>query len=569
MHRTIFPFVGHTMTTASISSPPDRQGVQLRSRCVVFFLVAICVPLLYATFTGHVWEDFLITFRHSKNLVEGHGLVYTVGERVHGFTSPIGTLLPAACHAVVRMFYSTENYIPALALFRIFTVIAFAAAGTVMFRAMLLEPGLDRWSPYLFAALYLTEPKSVAFTINGQETAFMLLLVVMGLIAAHRGIEANWKLAAIAWAGLMWTRPDGFVFIGALGLAGLVFAKGDRKPAWLASIRAGLVCVAAYMPWLLWVWWYYGSPIPHTIIAKGVQASRIDYLDPVSIFREILSQYPRTAMSIFEPIYAAYGGWPVRYTNPPVFIMALLATFYWASPGKDRLARIASFAFMLTCAYMAHLNRVFTTFPWYLAPVALLGTVVVARAVLEICGLIWRSARSPYVARTIQAAVVVAGLFHLIGTTIQFRIQQEIIEDGVRSQIGLWFRGNMNPGETILLEPIGYIGYYSNAKLYDWPGLVSPEVVDVRRKGGRDMTAAVKALKPDWLVLRPHERRYIGMDPEVLRSYNNVLVFDASGDIESKGWFPGKDLVLLDARFFIMRRVGATTEMPTPPSATQ
>src|SRR5688500_19444741 len=55
----------------------------------------VVVSLGFAAFTGHMWEDYLITFRASFNLATGNGLVYEPGERVHSFTSPIGTLLPA------------------------------------------------------------------------------------------------------------------------------------------------------------------------------------------------------------------------------------------------------------------------------------------------------------------------------------------------------------------------------------------------------------------------------------------------------------------------------------------
>ena len=51
------------------------------------------VPTAYTLYTNHIWEDFFITFRHSQNLCEGKGLVYNEGERVHGFTSPLGVLL--------------------------------------------------------------------------------------------------------------------------------------------------------------------------------------------------------------------------------------------------------------------------------------------------------------------------------------------------------------------------------------------------------------------------------------------------------------------------------------------
>src|SRR3954468_10164392 len=56
---------------------------------------AALVCIGFAAFTGHIWEDYFITFRSSLNLATGHGLVFQPGERVHTFTSPLGTLLPA------------------------------------------------------------------------------------------------------------------------------------------------------------------------------------------------------------------------------------------------------------------------------------------------------------------------------------------------------------------------------------------------------------------------------------------------------------------------------------------
>jgi hypothetical protein len=53
---------------------------------VAVFLVA----LVFAIYTQHVWEDYWITFRCSRNLATGNGLVYTPGERLHSFTSPLG-----------------------------------------------------------------------------------------------------------------------------------------------------------------------------------------------------------------------------------------------------------------------------------------------------------------------------------------------------------------------------------------------------------------------------------------------------------------------------------------------
>lgn len=56
------------------------------------FLGVFFLAVGWVSYTDHVWEDYFITYRASKNLAEGNGLTYTVGERVHSFTSPLGVL---------------------------------------------------------------------------------------------------------------------------------------------------------------------------------------------------------------------------------------------------------------------------------------------------------------------------------------------------------------------------------------------------------------------------------------------------------------------------------------------
>jgi hypothetical protein len=82
---------------------------------MVVGVVTFLLPLLFAGYTQHLWEDFYITYRISQNLVAGHGLVFEPGEKVHAFTSPLGTLLPAFCSWVV----GGHNDVAAVWIFRV------------------------------------------------------------------------------------------------------------------------------------------------------------------------------------------------------------------------------------------------------------------------------------------------------------------------------------------------------------------------------------------------------------------------------------------------------------------
>ena len=104
------------------------------------FACAVAVPLIFTWFTGQIWEDFFITFRHARNWALGEGLVYQIGERVHGFTSPLNVGLLALFD---RAFGAPESYLPALWAYRVVNIACFAS-GAVLFARLLLVQGSPR-----------------------------------------------------------------------------------------------------------------------------------------------------------------------------------------------------------------------------------------------------------------------------------------------------------------------------------------------------------------------------------------------------------------------------------------
>src|SRR5262249_9351189 len=149
-------------------------------------------------------------------------------------------------------------------------------------------------------------------------------------------------------------------------------------------------------------------------------------------------------------------------------------------------------------------------FPWYYCLPALLGFVTLSGLLAQAI-----SARRKIPHRTaevlkflfvvISLTVVLGGAWLTIQSAKQLKLQQAIIENGTRREIGLWLREHAAPSDTVLLEPLGYIGYFSGLKTYDVPGLSSREVVEVESRFGVSWGAIAAELHPKWLVLRPDE----------------------------------------------------------------
>jgi hypothetical protein len=517
-----------------------------RRELMLFAAAAFAVPLLFALYTGHIWEDYFITFLHSQNLVDGHGLVYRAGERVHGFTSPLGTLLPALCYWVT----GHSSYLPALWLFRVFSAAAFAGGG-VLFLQALRAAGTGKYVCVAFAVLYLLDVKAVDFSVNGMETGFMLLFLGWGVYLLARDELRHWPAVGLMWAGLMWTRPDGCVYIAALALAGLVFGPGRRRPRLAALAKAAAVCAVLYLPWFLWAWSYYGSPVPNTIRAKAANLGD-GYEDWGHTLLVTLQRWPDRAADVFRPTYLGFGGWDLLHKVLPQYL-ALFGLVYWLFPVNDRLGRQASFCFALLTLYLAFLHG---AYPWYLPPVEVCGLLALTRG-----GVTYVRSLSPGRALPVRlagAALVLLAAFSLwtFGLTAwQMKVQQEEVEWGNRVPLAQWLKEHVGPGERVYTESLGYIGYFSGAKMLDYPGLASAEVMRESRRKPNNFFDVGLRLRPEWMVLRPGEAETMALYPEFSRHYKRAAPFEATDRLNQYSFIPGKGYVVTDATFTVYQRL--------------
>jgi hypothetical protein len=88
------------------------------------------------------------------------------------------------------------------------------------------------------------------------------------------------------------------------------------------------------------------------------------------------------------------------------------------------------------------------------------------------------------------------------------RIIQHDIEDQVRKPLAQHLDVVVEPGESVVSESAGYVGYYSDVLLYDYPGLTSPKsraTLSQLAEADRNLLRLAAELDPDWLVLRDEE----------------------------------------------------------------
>src|SRR5262249_50699632 len=151
---------------------------------------------------------------------------------------------------------------------------------------------------------------------------------------------------------------------------------------------------------------------------------------------------------------------------------------------------------------LANIYLSYATFPWYFASATLIAAVAIAFALGDAARVLpgrvsggprdvaraatlSRYSLPPWLAPSLRwgAALILVGIAATLTeqVTEQLAIMQQSTEQYGTERIGRWLKAELRPGDTVFLEPLGYIGYFSGAKTYDYPGLSSPEVVAARR----------------------------------------------------------------------------------------
>ncbi len=220
-------------------------------------VLALAWPFLAATA-----DDAFITYAYARNLAEGKGLVFNVGERVEGFSSPLHVLVLAAAMRAGLPVVPTAKVIGLLALI----AAAMGALWTVWMASRSF--GLGLWA----AAAIATQATLVLYAVQGLEDALYVALLVWGLgalaISAHRSVPTSAGPLLLGLAAI--ARPEGLMWWAVLAV---FVAVNWRRQLSGAAGAASLLGLGLLVAWKAFTLHYYGALLPNTFRAKpGVGA---------------------------------------------------------------------------------------------------------------------------------------------------------------------------------------------------------------------------------------------------------------------------------------------------------
>ncbi|MBN2475356.1 MAG: hypothetical protein JXB62_12160 [Pirellulales bacterium] len=214
-------------------------------------------------------DDALISLRYAQRLLQGHGLSWTDGRPVEGYSNLLWVLLAALTG---RM---------GLDLVVGLRVLGFASAsllvGAIVYghRAATLRQAM----PMVFAtaAVVLAGPTAV-WVVGGLESVLVAGLLAWAVVLCYpifqqENAEARHAVRASVFLALLCiTRPDGALFAAAVVVA-LLLARGIRRATFRLGLWLVLLPTVFYLGQLAFRLAYYGQWIPNTALVKFAPSS--------------------------------------------------------------------------------------------------------------------------------------------------------------------------------------------------------------------------------------------------------------------------------------------------------
>ena len=404
---------------------------------------------------GFPLDDAWIHQVYARNLIQTGEWAFIPGVPSAGSTAPLWSgLLSVGYFFNLGPFY--WSFILGWSL-----LWAIGVAGFVGFRRMC--PSCDK-SAIFVGVLLVFEWHLVWAAGSGMETllfALLALIVLLCLIHFDDRMETSRAKIFLMIGGVIgisiWVRPDGITLLGP-AIFVLLFnsnLNGNRLRSFVYLTLGFGIVFASY---LLFNWIIAGTFWPNTFYAKQNEYALLRQLP---IWRRVLDQMNLPLIGV--GIILLPGFIFLIFNSIKHRVIGEIANWMWI------VGFLIMYALRLPVIYQ-HGRYAIPVMPAYF----LLGLVGVFYLIdLRSSNTLKRVASRTWV--LLIGAVLL--IFWIVGARA-YALDVAIIESEMVA-ISKWLGENTDPDDLIAVHDIGAIGYYSDRKILDLAGLVSPEVLTI------------------------------------------------------------------------------------------
>ena len=299
-----------------------------------------CAIAIASTFLiVHAWrylpifdDDAFISLRYADRLVSGHGLTWTDGPRVEGYSNLLWILLIAVIGS-----FGVDLVIAARVLGAALTIGAIAAvaySGPRDFKNAALPLSLG------VLVIPLSIPIAV-WSIAGLEQPLVACLLAWTLTIVRGASDAAfprraWTLASILLGLLCLARPDSPVLVIAI-LLGVEIASRPRKRSMIRVMTLAAGPLLAICGQQIFRVAYYGRWISNPALVKVAFSARRLEMGTDYIVGGYASMWPIVALALFALVYSLSTP-QLRQRQYPIIFIAGLWSLYLMLVGGDIFA---------------------------------------------------------------------------------------------------------------------------------------------------------------------------------------------------------------------------------------
>ncbi|PWN67220.1 hypothetical protein [Chryseobacterium oncorhynchi] len=453
------------------------------SRFPIYAVIATVVFKLLFLLTHYIQEDAFITWRVAQNLLDYGVIGFNGDAKISAST----THLYVFVSYIFNLVFGKENFIEPLLIFNsiLFTI------GTLFLSHLVLK---NPWHKALFIFLIGILPPAIKISILGMEYGILFFLE-MALLYYGFNKGKKWVLTLLPVL-IMFTRIDTVIFLGIVFLVDLFWNKKIRWNYVFGGILGVLSTVA-------FNWFYFGELVNNTITAK-----KLLYEQQFTLGQHI--NYFMVSFGNFWGMLKVPGNFnPITII---VLIFELLCFIYLIRQREKRnyfLWMIFLFGWVKQMAFISQKSL----FDWYYWVPQILLFVPVLIFVLE-----QKERRNLWLSLLIVFYITPMLAFQTIHS-----IATGNGEWNYRRTIGVFLnKYEKDKNQWILLEPAGYVPYFSGLKTIDEVGLVDKQIQEEIKKDKTNYWInTVKTRKPKYLL--SYQNLYEGKDAEYYQIHYRVL----------------------------------------------
>lgn len=444
------------------------------------FLLGNFFPLWITHYTFyHKWllDDVYITLTFAKCIARGQGFIFNHPPPVLGTTSPLLALIIASLSKVLP-FAS----IPQIAVF--FSSVCWIGIGWVflLFRKSF---GIQLWQAAVIGLCILS---SGWVQFLGMEAYLFALLLVLSIALLYAGFF----ISSGVTAGLLFlTRGEGILIVAILiGYSFIREYLAEKKLAVSTGVPALKVCVGCCVPlivWAVYALYNFGNIFPNTLAAKiaqvqsGIWKPFQHYLINQWIFD--WGKEFKFGEQFFLNIwwYLVVAGFCYAVKQKRKFLILLVWVIFYC--GGYILLKIPGYGqYQLPIVFVLQL---------FFA----LGIIACVNGIITL-----KKTKMP----AVIAGIIFIGFFIFTSGYQTVRMTYDDTESlySLRPKwylnLAEWFKKNAHPAESIAYIEIGHLGYFTDNKIIDLAGLITPDIVPHVAK--RDFASGFEQHKPDYFI---------------------------------------------------------------------